>query len=276
MDLSFELVGEPGGRPLLILHGLFGAGRNWRSLACRLAAGGYGVYLVDQRNHGESPWQDSMSYREMAGDLADFIEIRGLSCADMLGHSMGGKTVMRLALQEPQLCHRLIILDISPVPYPNRFDNLLEALLSLPVETCRTRIEADRFLAHHVSNRELRQFLLQNLQCSGDGGYRWGLNLEAIRDALDEIHDFSEPVEGVYFPRPALFLHGMDSDYVLPEHRDEILGLFPHAEILGIANAGHWLHSEQPDAVARQVLRFLATTGRVDPAAAPAGVRTHG
>ncbi len=259
MELNFEVTGGSG-RPLIILHGLFGAGRNWRSFARGLVAGGRRIYLIDQRNHGNSAWHDSMSYHEMAGDLADFMETHRIGKADLLGHSMGGKVAMRLVLQEPQLCMRLIVLDIAPVPYPNRFDNLLEAMLALPVERCRTRTEADQQLAHNVPNTELRQFLLQNLQVSGSG-YRWCLNLPVLREHMDEIHDFPEPAEGVCFSRPALFLRGMDSDYVLPEHRSEIIQLFPQAEILGVPDAGHWLHSEQPEAVLNRVLHFLNAAG---------------
>ena len=258
MELSFETIGTPGDTPLVILHGLFGAGRNWRSFANRLAPAGYLVYLVDQRNHGNSPWHDSMDYKAMAEDLADFMEAHGLAEAHLLGHSMGGKTVMRLILQEPQLCLKPIILDIAPVPYVSRFDALVEAMLALPLEQCSSRGDADRFLEHNVSNRELRQFLLQNLRAA-DEGYQWNINLEAIRDALEDIHDFPEPLQGVHFPRPVLFLHGMDSDYILPEHREEILSLFPRAEIRGVPDAGHWLHSEQPGETASMILGFLAT-----------------
>lgn len=263
MDLNFQTLGDPGGTPIVILHGLFGAGRNWRSFAKPLAAAGYTVYLVDLRNHGDSPWHGSMDYKDLAEDLADFMDARGLNRAHLLGHSMGGKVVMRLILQEPQLCLKPIICDIAPAPYPNRFSNLVETMLALPLEYCRNRNDADQFLGRSVPSKELRQFLLQNLQ-SVNGDYQWGINLVAIRDALEDIHDFPEPVQGVHFPGPALFLRGMDSDYILPEHRQEILRLFPRADIFGVPDAGHWLHSEQPGVTVSRVLEFLATSSEVE------------
>jgi pimeloyl-ACP methyl ester carboxylesterase len=242
------------GPPIVILHGLFGSARNWQSIARRLSAA-YRVLAVDLRNHGASPWAGSMNYPEMAADVAAFIVERSLDTPTVIGHSMGGKVAMMLALTEQALIDRLVVVDIAPVAYRHdRFAALVQVLARFDPSRLRRRGDADAALAGAIPDIPTRQFLLQNL-VERDGRLAWRMNLAAIEANLPEIASF--PEASAAFPGPTLFIHGERSDYVRPEHEETIRRLFPSAELAEIAGAGHWVHAEQPERFTAAVGAFL-------------------
>ena len=234
--------------PLLIAHGLFGSARNWGVVAKRLATDRE-VRTVDMRNHGESPWFGTNSYPDMAADLAGVVQDR----QDILGHSMGGKAAMVLALTRPEVVRKLIVADISPVTYGHTQMPLIEAMRGLNLDRVETRGDADRQLQSTVEDEGVRAFLLQSLDVKGR---RWRLNLDVLAAEMANIIGFPE-VEG-QFDGPALFLAGAESDYVRREHRDLIRTLFPNAVFAKIPGAGHWLHAEKPREFEAAVRAFLA------------------
>ena len=254
LALSYREFGD--GPPIVILHGLFGSARNWQTLARRLAHA-YRVVTPDLRNHGESPHARSMSYADMAGDVAALIEALALGPVALIGHSMGGKVAMHFALAHPERICRLVVVDVAPVPYAHDFDTIIEAMLSLPLAQLSSRKEADAFLASRIAAGTLRQFLLQNLVTEG-AGYRWRIGLEAIAANMPLLLGFDEPAAGARYGGPTLFLGGEDSDYIGPDYREAIEARFPNARIEMVPGSGHWVHAEQADAFMRHVTAFLA------------------
>ncbi|MCR9150243.1 MAG: alpha/beta fold hydrolase [Rhodobacteraceae bacterium] len=242
------------GPPLVIAHGLFGSARNWGVIAKRLAEARQ-VIAVDMRNHGDSPWQDSHRYRDLAADLAGVIAGQG-GRADVLGHSMGGKAAMALALTRPEMVRKLIVADIAPVAYGHSQSHLIAAMRALPLEQVTTRGDADRLLAGTVTDDATRAFLLQSLDLNAPGGPRWRLNLDVLEAEMDRITGWPDDLDG-RFDGPALFLSGAASDYVRPEARGRIKALFPGAVMAKIPGAGHWLHAEKPREFEAAVAAFL-------------------
>ena len=226
--------------PILIAHGLFGSARNWGVIARRLSDQGHRVLTVDMRNHGDSPWADSHSYPDLAQDLAEVIAAHG-GQADVLGHSMGGKAAMALALTHPTLVRRLIVADIAPVAYGHTQQHLIDAMRAIDLSVIETRRDADQQLAQLVTTDGVRAFLLQSLDVKGR---RWRLNLDALERFMPAILGWH--ALGGSFPGPTLFLSGALSDYVQPEHRPTIKTLFPAARFAKIPGAGHWLHADRP------------------------------
>lgn len=255
MKLSF--VSEGDGPPVVILHGLFGSGRNWAGIAKQLAASRR-VYLVDARNHGASPWADGMTYEDMAQDVADLIQAENIDRPIMIGHSMGGKIAMTLALSDGDLLGGLVVADIAPVAYHVRFDNFVGAMQGLDLSAVQRRADADALMAPHVTDPGIRGFLLHNLAAQ-DGAYRWRVNLDAIAANHLALAGFAADTAGLRYDGPTLFLCGADSDYVLPDHDGDIQRLFPMARIERIARAGHWLHADQPKLFLNHLGGFLAS-----------------
>ncbi|SFL35151.1 alpha/beta fold hydrolase [Shimia haliotis] len=237
--------------PLLIVHGLFGSGRNWGAIAKRLSPTRY-VLAVDQRNHGNSPWFDSHSYEDMAADLAEVIARYG-GPMDVLGHSMGGKAAMVLALTRPELVNRLIVADIAPVAYGHDQNQNIEAMRSVDLSRVAKRADASAQLAERVPDTTLQSFFTQSLDVKEQ---RWRLNLDVLDAEMSKILGFPE-VPGV-FDGPTLFLSGANSDYVMPEHRPTIREKFPKARFAKITGAGHWLHAEKPREFIASVEAWLA------------------
>lgn len=233
--------------PLLIAHGLFGSARNWGVIAKRLSQKRK-VTAVDMRNHGDSPRHGTNSYPDMADDLAKFVTKGG----DVLGHSMGGKAVMTLALQHPDRLRRIIVADIAPVAYDHSQQQMIDAMRHVDLHAINTRSEADAQLAHHIDAPSVRAFLLQSLDVQAR---RWKLNLDVLQADMDKIIGFPD-IEG-RFDGPALFLTGADSDYVTRDHRPRIKSLFPKARFAKIPNAGHWLHADKPREFEATVAAFL-------------------
>ncbi|WP_135506330.1 alpha/beta fold hydrolase [Roseovarius aestuariivivens] len=242
---------------LLIAHGLYGSARNWGVIAKRLSDRGP-VIAADMRNHGLSPWYDTHSYPDMAGDLAEVIEEEMTAPADVLGHSMGGKAAMVLALSRPELVNRLIVADIAPVGYKHTQIQYIDAMRAVNLSQIEKRSDAEAQLADHVEDKTLMSFFTQSLDLKEK---RWRLNLDVLARDMPKILDFPE-VSGT-FDGPVLFLSGAKSDYVRREDRDLIKGLFPNAQFAKIPGAGHWLHAEQPRDFEAAVRAFL--DGHADP-----------
>jgi esterase len=257
LDLSHEVAGD--GPPLIILHGLFGSARNWRAIAKGLADS-HRVWSIDLRNHGDSPWDADMTYEAMAGDIKAFMARHGLEGAALMGHSMGGKVAMTLALTEPSLVGQMIVVDIAPVQRPPDLRSYVRAMARIDLSTVRRRAEVGDLLASTVEDRSVRAFLLQNLVMT-DGAPRWRLNLEAIDRQMEAIGGFPEPLLDRQYERPTHFITGALSAYVKPEHRDLVLRLFPAVTMSVIAGAGHWVHAEKPESFLRAVRRFLGPGG---------------
>ena len=270
MRLNVHRHGVPDGAPLLVVHGLFGSGRNWGAIAKRLAQGGREVICPDMRNHGASPWSAAHGYADLAGDLAELIAAEAGGTADVLGHSMGGKAAMALALLHPGRVRRLIVADIAPVAYGHAAAQLanIAAMRALDLAGVANRAEAGRRLEPAIADPALRAFLLQSLE-TGAGGARWRLNLEVLAAEMDAIVGW--PEVGGRFDGPVLFLSGALSRYVLSEHRAAILARFPAARFVRIAGAGHWLHADRPEAFISTVQTWLdATRGLLPGGQAPA------
>ena len=233
--------------PLLIAHGLYGSARNWGAIAKRLSDSRQ-VTAVDMRNHGESAWYDSHGYPEMAADLAASID----GSTDVLGHSMGGKAVMTLALTQPEHIRRLIVADIAPVFYGHTQLPMIEAMQRVDLSRIETRRDADDQLAAWVEEPSVRAFLLQSLDVKAQ---RWRLNLDVLAKEMPKIMGFPQ-ITG-RFDGPTLFLSGANSDYVTRDSRAVIKEMFPNARFAKIPGAGHWLHADQPRAFEAAVRTFL-------------------
>jgi esterase len=253
VELAFECFGEQhSGCPLLILHGFFASSRNWRSVAKQLAAD-RPVYVLDMRNHGDSPHCEQMDYPSMAADLAEFMDCRQMKLAHLMGHSMGGKIVMWFALLHPQRVGKLIVADISPVSYQHNFDRTAAALKELPLAKLNNRKQAEEWLAPAIADQTYRQFLLQNLLLR-DGVYSWRINLDYFHRNAHYIVEFPDTTGLAVYQQPVLFLAGEHSAYI---QRDAIYALFPLALINEIAGTGHWLHVDAPQVFCRQVAEWL-------------------
>lgn len=251
MKLNFKKLGD--GRPLVILHGLFGSADNWISIARELDQR-FILYLVDQRNHGDSPHSEVWDYDVMVKDLKELLDQEGLNKVYLMGHSMGGKTAMNFALSHPERVEKLIVVDIAPRHYPVYHQEILDGLNSLQLHELSSRKEADEELAKKIQDPGIRQFLLKSLG-RDDSGFTWKINLPVITQNIENIGIKLE--KGYSFKGPTLFLAGANSDYIRREDMPGILDLFPDYEFESIANAGHWLHAEQPRAVVEAIRRFL-------------------
>ena len=247
------------GAPLVILHGLFGTLDNWQTLARRWADAGHRVLSVDLRNHGRSFHTEEHSYSLMAQDVLALFDHLGLdpSTTTLLGHSMGGKTAMRFALDNPGRLARLVVVDIAPGHSDmHHQDNILAGLNAVPLTTLENRQQADEALARHIPQPGVRQFLLKNLYRQDDNSFAWRQNLTALTRHLAEI---GAEINGAQpFLKPALFIRGGKSDYVTTEDKlYHIPALFPNSQVETVVDAGHWVHAEKPDEVFALVQAFI-------------------
>jgi pimeloyl-ACP methyl ester carboxylesterase len=247
------------GTPILLLHGLYGAAQNLGMIARALPD--YRVIALDARNHGASPHAPQMDYDTLARDVADSLDALGVAQAALIGHSMGGKTAMMVSLMMPARVRALVVLDIAPLVYDHAETRaeLIDAMAALKLTPGLTRQQANADLAEAIPDAALRSFLLNNLRLSHADMPTWRLDLAAIRAALPTLTGWVDPVPLTPYAGPSLFLRGANSAYVPPDATGAIHRRFPGAVIETIANAGHWLHAEQPAAVNQALRSFLAS-----------------
>ncbi|MBW7868920.1 MAG: alpha/beta fold hydrolase [Brumimicrobium sp.] len=250
MELNFQQNGS--GKPFIILHGLFGSLDNWKTHAKTLGEY-FDMYLIDQRNHGKSPWSDEFSYDLMADDLQEFVLKHNLKDFILLGHSMGGKTAMRYAQKYPELIDKLIIVDMGIKQNVASHKEIIQGLKSIDLSQIHSRQEADEALGKYINSTVLRQFLLKNLHWKERNQLAWYINLPVLADKYEAILE-ATPKEEVLIN--TLFINGGLSDYILPEDKPSILEVFPLAEFYTIENAGHWIHADQPEAFIQKVLEY--------------------
>ncbi|MCF7983752.1 MAG: alpha/beta fold hydrolase [Thiohalocapsa sp.] len=255
LQLRLRRYGSGEGLPLVLLHGLFGAGMNWHGIARRLERK-HPVLVPDLRNHGDSPHAAQMTYPAIAADVAALLQREGIARAIVAGHSMGGKTAMWLALAHPERVEGVVVADMAPVRYPSGFETLVDALQTLPLADIADRADADRRLAEAIPEPAVRGYLLQNLRRRGDS-WCWRFNLSGIAGAIPDLLDFPDPGQR-QFSGPALFIYGTASSYVQARGLERIQTLFPLARLRALANAGHWVYADQPEAFASALEAFLA------------------
>jgi esterase len=256
LDLAFESIGS--GPPVLILHGLFGSGGNWRRVARELATT-HRVLTVDLRNHGNSPWADSMSYVEMASDVLSLIEREQLGHVAVVGHSMGGKVAMALALAQPETVSRLVVVDIAPVQYADRLSSFAMAMQAIDTLHIASRDEITQRLSVSVRDPGVVPFLMQNLVVRNEH-FDWRLNLGAILPAVSELCAFPPELRGMRYPRPTHVIAGARSDYVVPADGSAFLPMFQQTRLTVVADAGHWVHADQPAACVTAIRKALRIT----------------
>ncbi len=252
-QLFYRETGQ--GSPLLILHGLFGTSDNWHNVARVLAQGNRKVILADLRNHGLSFHDNEFTYEAMANDVARLINTLQIAPVDLIGHSMGGKVAMQLAIDHPGLIQNLIVADIAPKPYPVHHHQIIQGLKAIPVGALNNRKEADDKLAQYVQEAGVRQFLLKNLTRAKSGGYAWKMNLPVISEQIENVG--AAMPDGLTVDLPTLFIRGGKSDYIRDEDEGHISRLFSNYQIHTLAGAGHWVHAEQPQAFISAVTKFL-------------------
>ncbi len=254
MTLFHKHLGQ--GPPLVILHGLFGSLDNWMSIAKVLSLN-HTVYLVDLRNHGKSFHHSEFNYPVMSSDLKSWADLNRLNRFTLLGHSMGGKVAMHFTQDNYEFINKLLVIDIGPKAYPVHHQSILEGLAAVNVDVLNSRQEADRLLADFVPEAGVRQFLLKNLNRKDQGGFKWKLNLTAIRENITAVGAALPVLPAIR--NHSLFLKGGASQYILEEDNDTIMGQFPNATIKTIAEAGHWIHAEAPQKFLEVVQEFLNT-----------------
>jgi len=251
MKLNYKTVGE--GYPLIILHGLFGSSDNWISIAKKLE-NKRKIYLLDQRNHGDSPHSEVFTYENMASDLKEFVDDHKLTCFELMGHSMGGKTAMLFATQYPELVNKLIVVDIAPKHYPTHHDTIIEGLKAIGLQSIKSRNEADVTLAKYVPSTGIRQFLLKNIKRTPEG-FEWKINLKTIEKEIIEVGKALP--EKSTFKKPTLFIRGQHSNYIMDEDIKLIDNHFPQSKLVTINSASHWVHAEQPDNFLEETIKFI-------------------
>lgn len=252
MKLHFRTLGE--GYPLLLLHGVFGSSDNWQTLG-KVFSESYKVYLIDLRNHGNSPHSDEFNYELMMKDVVELMDDEKMDKAHVLGHSMGGKVAMHLATHFPDRISKLIVVDIAPKYYAPHHQQIFEGFHSVDLPNLKSRKEADDQMAEVISNMGVRLFILKNLNRDKDGNFSWKLNVNAIENSIEEVGGSID--EGVSFNGKTLFIAGGKSDYIKTEDHSIIESYFPGARMETVEGAGHWVHAEKPDELGELVLGFL-------------------
>jgi pimeloyl-ACP methyl ester carboxylesterase len=265
MELSFRRLGA--GKPIVILHGLYGSSDNWYSIG-RALADRHEVFIPDQRNHGNSPHSPDHDYNLMSEDFNDFFIQHGLQRAVILGHSMGGKTALAFGLNHPEKVEKMIVVDISPFGYDESsapevisHEKIMQSLMILQPESLKDRQDADDRLRKHIRSAPVRQFLLKNLKRNSEGVFYWAMNLPVLQRHLPDIYASIMPSQqakpGDIPVFPLLFIKGKNSGYLGKEEFENIRRYFPHAGIIEIEGAGHWVHAEQPDEFLKTIRNYI-------------------
>ena len=253
MDLNFKVMGE--GKPVIVLHGLFGMLDNWQTFGRQLADEGFMVFLVDLPNHGRSPRTTRFSYPETSEILLDWMHGQSIYHSSILGHSMGGKVAMKLALSNPAAVDKVVVVDIAPRAYPPGHETIIGALGSVDLLTAANRSDVEAQLMGQIGNSRVVQFLMKNLARRREGGFKWKMNLALLSEEYDEIIsavDCISPYNG-----PALFVRGERSDYVGNDDLAGIRKLFPQAQLRTISGAGHWVHVDNGLELLHTTIEFL-------------------
>ena len=254
LTLASDITGN--GSPLLILHGLFGSATNWRSMARKLADR-HAVHALDLRNHGASPWADTMTYTEMADDVRHYIEQHDLGAVTVMGHSMGGKTAMALALAFPDRVERLVVVDIAPRSYHDSLSSYAQAMRGIDLMAAASRGEVQRQLQALLPDASVAPFLVQNLVPRNDH-FDWRINLAAISASMLDLTGFPAELQERVFDKPTAAIAGALSDYVPGGNTQSFRPMFPRIEIEVIDGAAHWVHADKPQAFFEAVQRALA------------------
>lgn len=265
MELAFKVLGN--GQPIIILHGLYGSSDNWHQIGKKLS-GNFKVYLIDHRNHGNSPHSNQHNYNVLTEDLNDFIDKQKIEKPIIIGHSMGGKVAMHFSKTYSEKIKKLIVVDISPFDYSkyekqkSNFEThnlILDSVLSLKLHAIKSRGEADKYLLEKIPSKPIRQFILKNLKRT-DYGFTWKINVRILKNEMPEI------MKGIEFNKvelnniknlPTLFIKGENSSYILNNDIDKIIKIYPKAIFKKIQNAGHWLHAEKPEEFVKIVSDFI-------------------
>jgi esterase len=267
MKLFYRKFGE--GAPIIILHGVYGSSDNWVTIG-RALSEQFEVWLVDQRNHGKSPHSQDHSYPAMQQDLKELMDEYHIQKAILIGHSMGGKTVMQFAVENPDRVSHLIVLDIAPKSYLFSLDigsdmlnhkKIMESMLAVDFTGVKHRSELDDLLAKQIRSERIRQFILKNVKRGEDKSFKWRLNINALYNNINQILDgFSvtgQTMGNKITGFPILFVKGGKSDYIAEEDKERIQDIFPYANFKTIENAGHWLHAEEPDELLKILKGFI-------------------
>lgn len=252
MQLHYQSLGQ--GQPLILLHGLFGSGNNWGTVAKHFSQC-FQVISVDLRNHGSSPHSDSQTYAELSQDLAELCDALNLNTVHLLGHSLGGKVAMQFATQFPQRVDKLVVVDMAMRAYADAHTHLIDAMMAVDLSAMRSRNEVDLALSSNINQVAVRQFLLMNLVKSGQQ-FAWRINLAALKANYPAMQQ--AVYESALYDKPCLFIRGQYSDYVNDDDIDHIKAHFTQAQFASLP-AGHWVHAEQPQAFIALVERFLSS-----------------
>jgi pimeloyl-ACP methyl ester carboxylesterase len=252
MILHSKILGS--GKPLIILHGYFGMGDNWKSLANEFS-NHFEVHILDQRNHGRSFHTTDFSYELMVEDLANYIQYHQLKNIQIIGHSMGGKTAMLFATTYPELVSKLIVADISPRFYSPHHHFILDALNAVDFTIQKTRREVETVLKQYIDEEGIRQFLLKNVYWKEKGQLAFRFNLESLTENNNEVGEALPSF--AQFDKDTLFLRGENSGYIGESDHALIDAHFSNNNIITIKNAGHWLHAENPIDFYKEVMDFL-------------------
>lgn len=265
MKLFYRKEGE--GPIAVVIHGLYGSSDNWMNMGKRLAEN-HTVYMIDQRNHGRSPFAEDHSFDDMRDDLALFFEQHNIEKATLIGHSMGGKTAMWFAADYPEKVEKLVIADIAPKNYLQLKENsqyhlhrnILLAMKDLDFKRVKKRSDVDDILSERIDDERIRQFLLKNVaKDKKTKQYKWRVNVEVLYEFLDEIVGgvnrqwFEDRIPITNYP--VIFIRGLKSNYIMDEDIPLIKEIYPDASVVDIPGAGHWLHAEKPDEFIEAVMQ---------------------
>lgn len=256
MKLNYKKFGE--GFPVIILHGLLGSLDNWQTIAKHISTVPYSVFILDQRNHGRSPHTDEFNYDLLSHDLFEFFEQEKIERAHIIGHSMGGKTAMKFALEHADKVSKLIVVDIAPVEYADRHNEVFNALFAADVNHSNSREEVETKLREKLDNDEITvQFLLKSLTRAenGQSGFQWRFNLDSLSKNYSEIS--AAIMSSKQYVGETLFIKGEKSLYINTENYDCIEKLFPNNKLVEIKGAGHWVHAEKPQEFLKEIISFL-------------------